>query len=135
MEFLDISSCWKNTDTLHVVNLLSLCFFFHELLLSFSLVLLTLIFYIVFGVFFPSCCLHFCPIPHLVLSIHMDDQIDGKTLIGSYVCTEQPGEFRWQPGSLIQVGFLFKELLQLNCFDCDMHFLPTCNVLYGFQFH
>ncbi|KAJ4717838.1 Midasin [Melia azedarach] len=37
-----------------------------------------------------------------VLSIHMDDQIDGKTLIGSYVCTEQPGEFRWQPGSLTQ---------------------------------
>ncbi|XVF27001.1 hypothetical protein REPUB_Repub14bG0069100 [Reevesia pubescens] len=37
-----------------------------------------------------------------VLSIHMDDQIDGKTLVGSYVCTEQPGEFRWQPGSLTQ---------------------------------
>ncbi|XP_059643593.1 midasin [Cornus florida] len=37
-----------------------------------------------------------------VLSIHMDDQIDGKTLIGSYVCTEQPGEFRWQPGFLTQ---------------------------------
>ncbi|PQP91623.1 hypothetical protein Pyn_00932 [Prunus yedoensis var. nudiflora] len=37
-----------------------------------------------------------------VLSIHMDDQIDGRTLIGSYVCTEKPGEFRWQPGSLTQ---------------------------------
>ncbi|XP_048323691.2 midasin isoform X2 [Ziziphus jujuba] len=37
-----------------------------------------------------------------VLSIHMDDQIDGKTLVGSYVCTERPGEFRWQPGSLTQ---------------------------------
>ncbi|PWA97505.1 hypothetical protein CTI12_AA028730 [Artemisia annua] len=37
-----------------------------------------------------------------VLSIHMDDQIDGKTLVGSYVCAEQPGEFRWQPGSLTQ---------------------------------
>ncbi|KAJ9190362.1 hypothetical protein P3X46_001577 [Hevea brasiliensis] len=37
-----------------------------------------------------------------VLSIHMDEQIDGKTLIGTYVCGEQPGEFRWQPGSLIQ---------------------------------
>ncbi|KAK2975328.1 hypothetical protein RJ640_013841 [Escallonia rubra] len=37
-----------------------------------------------------------------VLSIHMEEQIDGKTLIGSYVCTEQPGEFRWQPGSLTQ---------------------------------
>ncbi|GLT49686.1 hypothetical protein SLA2020_232280 [Shorea laevis] len=37
-----------------------------------------------------------------VFSIHMDDQLDGKTLVGSYVCTEQPGEFRWQPGSLTQ---------------------------------
>ncbi|XP_022715201.1 midasin isoform X4 [Durio zibethinus] len=37
-----------------------------------------------------------------VLSIYMDDQIDGKTLVGSYVCTEQPGEFRWQPGPLTQ---------------------------------
>ncbi|ONI15461.1 hypothetical protein PRUPE_3G044200 [Prunus persica] len=37
-----------------------------------------------------------------VLSIHMDDQIDGRTLIGSYVCTEKPGEFKWQPGSLTQ---------------------------------
>nr|GEU87507.1 midasin isoform X1 [Tanacetum cinerariifolium] len=37
-----------------------------------------------------------------VLSIHMDEQIDGKTLVGSYVCGEQPGAFRWQPGSLTQ---------------------------------
>jgi midasin len=36
----------------------------------------------------------------------MDDQIDGKTLLGSYVCSERPGEFRWQPGSLTQVCFL-----------------------------
>ncbi|KFK22114.1 hypothetical protein AALP_AAs43134U000100 [Arabis alpina] len=32
----------------------------------------------------------------------MDDQLDGKTLVGTYVCTDQPGEFRWQPGSLTQ---------------------------------
>ncbi|KAK9099489.1 hypothetical protein Syun_026534 [Stephania yunnanensis] len=37
-----------------------------------------------------------------VLSIHMDEQMDEKTLIGSYVCAERPGEFRWQPGSLTQ---------------------------------
>ncbi|XP_065866775.1 midasin [Euphorbia lathyris] len=37
-----------------------------------------------------------------VFSIHMDEQIDGKTLMGTYVCGEQPGEFRWQPGSLVQ---------------------------------
>lgn len=37
-----------------------------------------------------------------VLFIHLDDQMDSKTLIGSYVCTEIPGEFKWQPGSLTQ---------------------------------
>lgn len=35
----------------------------------------------------------------------MDDQIDGKTLVGNYVCLEKPGEFKWQPGSLTQVCF------------------------------
>lgn len=132
MEF-QISSCWKNIDPLHIVNFLLLCFY-NEVLLTFSLAAADTNFLYFFGSSFPL-SLHFCPIPHLVLSIHMDDQIDGKTLIGSYVCTEQPGEFRWQPGSLIQVGFLFKEFLQLNSLACDMHFLPTCNVLYGFQFH
>ncbi|KAF3328833.1 midasin [Carex littledalei] len=37
-----------------------------------------------------------------VLFIHMDDQMDSRTLVGSYVCTEQPGEFKWNPGSLTQ---------------------------------
>ncbi|KAL6841597.1 hypothetical protein ACP4OV_028536 [Aristida adscensionis] len=37
-----------------------------------------------------------------VLSIHMDEQMEGRTLIGSYVCTEKPGEFKWAPGSLTQ---------------------------------
>ncbi|GAA0141094.1 hypothetical protein LIER_02318 [Lithospermum erythrorhizon] len=32
----------------------------------------------------------------------MDEQMDGKMLLGSYVCTEKPGEFKWQPGSLTQ---------------------------------
>lgn len=40
----------------------------------------------------------------IVVFIHMDDQLDGKTLVGTYVCTDQPGEFRWQPGSLTQVS-------------------------------
>lgn len=38
----------------------------------------------------------------------MDDQLDSKTLIGSYICAEQPGQFRWQSGSLtqaVQEGF------------------------------
>ncbi|CAN6883801.1 unnamed protein product [Brassica oleracea] len=37
-----------------------------------------------------------------VVFIHMDDQLDEKTLVGTYVCTDQPGEFKWLPGSLTQ---------------------------------
>jgi midasin (ATPase involved in ribosome maturation) len=40
-----------------------------------------------------------------VIFIHMDEQMDSRTLVGSYVCTEQPGEFKWNPGSLTQVCF------------------------------
>jgi len=45
----------------------------------------------------------------------MDDQLDGKTLVGTYVCTDQPGEFRWQPGSLTQVcGIMAAYFLYLS---------------------
>ncbi|KAL3690583.1 hypothetical protein R1sor_016892 [Riccia sorocarpa] len=37
-----------------------------------------------------------------VVFIHLDDQMDSKTLLGNYVCTDIPGEFRWQPGALTQ---------------------------------
>ncbi|XP_073008545.1 midasin isoform X3 [Typha latifolia] len=37
-----------------------------------------------------------------VLFIHLDEHMDSRTLLGSYICTEQPGEFKWHPGSLTQ---------------------------------
>ncbi|XP_020093830.1 midasin isoform X2 [Ananas comosus] len=37
-----------------------------------------------------------------VLFVHLDEQMDSKTLVGSYICTEKPGEFKWHPGSLTQ---------------------------------
>ncbi|XP_057850180.2 midasin isoform X2 [Cryptomeria japonica] len=37
-----------------------------------------------------------------ILFIHLDEEMDSKTLIGTYICTEIPGEFKWQPGSLTQ---------------------------------
>eukprot|EP00850_Spirogloea_muscicola_P001040 SM000004S14910 [mRNA] locus=s4:133208:176671:- [translate_table: standard] len=37
-----------------------------------------------------------------VVKVHLDDQMDSKTLLGTYVCTDTPGEFRWQPGALTQ---------------------------------
>ena len=32
--------------------------------------------------------------------IHLDDQIDSRSLIGNYTCTDTPGEFQWRPGAL-----------------------------------
>lgn len=37
-----------------------------------------------------------------LIKIHVSDQADAKSLLGSYVCTETPGEFRWQAGALTQ---------------------------------
>eukprot|EP00741_Cyanophora_paradoxa_P000351 tig00000403_g342.t1 len=35
-------------------------------------------------------------------TVHLDDQMDSKLLTGTYVSTDVPGEFRWQPGVLTQ---------------------------------
>ncbi len=32
--------------------------------------------------------------------VHLDDQMDAKSLLGAYMCTAVPGEFTWQPGPL-----------------------------------
>ena len=37
-----------------------------------------------------------------VVVVHLDDLSDSKTLLGSYVCAEAPGEFVWQPGVVTQ---------------------------------
>jgi len=39
---------------------------------------------------------------HDLVELHLDDVQDGKTLLGSYVCTDVPGEFAWQPGVVTQ---------------------------------
>ena len=35
-----------------------------------------------------------------LLEIHVDDDTDTKTLVGSYTSTEIPGKFEWRPGAL-----------------------------------
>ena len=37
-----------------------------------------------------------------MIRIHLDDQLDSKTLLGTYVCADEPGQFKWQPGALTQ---------------------------------
>ncbi len=36
--------------------------------------------------------------------LQLNDQSDGRSLIGSYVSTEVPGEFTWQPGIITQAA-------------------------------
>lgn len=38
-----------------------------------------------------------------MICIHVDDQMDAKSLLGAYVTTAVPGEFAWQPGPVTQV--------------------------------
>eukprot|EP00795_Rhopilema_esculentum_P017643 gene17642-9287_t len=35
-----------------------------------------------------------------ILKLQLGDQTDSKSMLGIYVCTETPGEFKWQPGTL-----------------------------------
>jgi len=35
-----------------------------------------------------------------LLELHVDDETDSKTLLGSYAATDIPGEFTWRPGAL-----------------------------------
>ena len=39
-----------------------------------------------------------------LIELHLDDQTDSKTLIGTYVCSDVPGEFVWQAGVITQAA-------------------------------
>ncbi|XP_053447165.1 midasin isoform X2 [Nycticebus coucang] len=42
--------------------------------------------------------------PPQLLKVQLGDQTDSKMLLGMYRCTDVPGEFVWQPGSLTQAA-------------------------------
>jgi midasin len=37
-----------------------------------------------------------------LVTVHLDEQVDSRALLGSYVCGAEPGEFVWQPGVVTQ---------------------------------
>lgn len=43
------------------------------------------------------------------VKVQLGDQTDSKMLLGTYRCTDVPGEFVWQPGVLTQVCILREE--------------------------
>lgn len=44
--------------------------------------------------------------PPDLLKVQLGDETDAKMLLGTYCCTDIPGEFVWQPGVLTQVSGL-----------------------------
>lgn len=59
----------------------------------------------------PSGCGKSCLVHNLAAATHNDDMLelymdantDSRALLGSYMCSQTPGEFFWQPGPLSQV--------------------------------
>lgn len=45
------------------------------------------------------------------IKVQLGDQTDSKILLGTYRCTDIPGEFIWSPGVLTQVCLLIKTVL------------------------
>lgn len=37
-----------------------------------------------------------------IVELHLDEALDSKALLGSYVCADRPGEFVWQPGVITE---------------------------------
>lgn len=48
-----------------------------------------------------------------MIRLNMDESFDAMDLVGSYVCTSQPGVFEWKPGPLVLVCSSFSSLLFL----------------------
>lgn len=44
-----------------------------------------------------------------LIKVQLGDQTDSKMLLGTYRCTDIPGEFIWQPGVLTQVSFILRD--------------------------
>jgi len=60
-------------------------------------------------------------VPHLT-KVQMGDQVDSKALIGTYCCTDIPGEFVWKSGPLTNamVDGHWLLLEDIDCAPCDV---------------
>ncbi|EFC46939.1 midasin [Naegleria gruberi] len=63
-----------------------------------------------------------------LIKVNLDESFDSKDLLGTYVCTDVPGEFRWQPGALTKAvmegRWILIEDLDLAPFDIISSIIP-----------
>ena len=60
-----------------------------------------------------------------IIELHINDQTDCKTLIGSYICSDVPGEFIWQAGILTQAVLTGKWIIIENINHVPLEFIAT----------
>jgi midasin (ATPase involved in ribosome maturation) len=60
-----------------------------------------------------------------IIELHINDQTDSKTLIGSYVCSDVPGEFVWQAGVLTQAVLAGRWVVIENLDHVPMEFVAA----------
>ena len=63
-----------------------------------------------------------------LIRVNLDDSFDAKDLLGTYVCTDTPGEFRWQYGALTKAAmegrWILIEDINLASFDVLSMLVP-----------
>lgn len=63
-----------------------------------------------------------------LIKVNLDESFDSKDLLGTYVCTDVPGEFKWQPGALTKAvtegRWILIEDLDLAPFDIVSAIIP-----------
>lgn len=62
--------------------------------------------------------------PHLIV-LHLDDQIDSKTLLGGYSITDVAGEFKWLPGAITTAVMQGKWLVIEDVDRCNFELLSS----------
>ena len=63
-----------------------------------------------------------------LIKVNLDESFDSKDLLGTYVCTDVPGEFKWQPGALtkavLEGRWILIEDIDLAPFDIISSIIP-----------
>eukprot|EP01080_Neovahlkampfia_damariscottae_P007220 gene7221-11536_t len=63
-----------------------------------------------------------------LIKVHLDESFDNKDLLGTYICTDVPGEFKWQPGALVKAvtegRWILIEDIDLASFDVISSLIP-----------
>ena len=65
-----------------------------------------------------------------LVELQIDDQMDSKTLLGTYLCTDTPGQFKWNPGALTRAVQNGDWLLIENIDRVPLEVLATLNPLF-----